>query len=103
MQLEQLGIQVSKLRQGIEDKAKAMMLAEDAAVNDLLASKNCSDDEYEKSAYELSNLAKKIKSREKYKARLIASRSTLDFTELVPPGIRSAVRKRKDLLAREVA
>ena len=48
-------------------------------------------------------MAKKIKSREKYKAKLTGPISDVDFPEPVPPGLRYAVRKRKDLQAGEIA
>ena len=67
--LERLAIQVTQLRKQIEDRAKALLMLE--AVNDAdpKVSKKDALDNQVTSKYEVSQLAKKIRSREKYMSR----------------------------------
>ena len=81
MQLEKQAVQVSRLRREIQEKAKEMMLAQDKAAVDKAAVKETKDDEHEKSTFEVSRLAKKIRSREQHVAKLTGPISTVDYPE----------------------
>lgn len=101
--LELLAIQVTQLRKRIEDRAKALLMLESAVDSNPKASKNSALDNQVTSKYEVSQLAKKIRSREKYMSRYTGPISNVDYPEPVAPGLRYAVRKRKDLSEAEIA
>ena len=103
VQLEQLAVKVSQLRLQIEERAKEMMLAQDRAATGARGSKDAEIALQEKSTFEVSRLAKKIKSREKFVAKMTGPIADVDYPEPVAAGLRCAVRKRKDLSPAEIA
>ena len=103
VQLKHLAVRVSQLRVQIEVRAKEMMLAQDREVVDKLRSKDAGRAEQEKSIFEVSKLAKKIRSREKFVSKMTGPIADVDYPEPVAAGLRCAVRKRKDLSPTEIA
>ena len=111
-----LGIQVSQLRDAILQKAKKMML--EAAEDDLPGIPQAtaqphratdgadSNDRKRKDTkdelFEVSRLAKKIRSREQEAVKKSMPPTEIIDAEAVAPGCRYAVRKRKHLPAAEI-